>query len=68
MAKEKVRNKHEHFGCQETAEEVQTGKGRCSEFTAKFVQIMEDSKKRDEDMLTIFWILYQLQINEMHQS
>ena len=49
MAKEKVRNKREHFGCQETAEEVQTGKGRCSEFTDKLVQLMEDSKKRDED-------------------
>ena len=43
---------------------------RCSEFTDKFVQIMEDSKKRDEDMFSsrIFLILYQLQINEMHQS
>ena len=30
MAKEKVRNKREHFGCQETAKEVQTGKGRCA--------------------------------------
>ena len=30
---------------------------------------MEDSKKRDKDMFTVFFlILYQLQINEMHQS
>ena len=55
MAKEEVRNKRVHFGCQETAEEVQTGKGRYSEFTDKFVQIMEDSKKRDEDMFTNFF-------------
>ena len=27
MAKEKVRNKCEHFRCQETTKEVQTGKG-----------------------------------------
>ena len=67
MAKEKVRNKREHYGCQETAKEVQTGEGQCSKFTDKFVQIMEDSKKRDEDMFTIFFILYQLQINEMHR-
>ena len=55
MAKEKVRNKHEHLGCQETAKEAQTGKGRCSEFTDKSVQIIEDSKKRDEDMFTNFF-------------
>ena len=55
MAKEKVRNKREHLGCQETAKEVQTGKGRCSEFTDKSVQIIEDSKKRDEDMFTNFF-------------
>ena len=55
MAKEKVRNKREHSGCQETAKEVQTGKGRCSEFTDKFVQIIEDSKKLDEDMFTNFF-------------
>ena len=70
MAKEKVRNKREHFGCQETAKEVhvQTGKGRCSEFTDKFVQIMENSKERDEDMFTNFFYFVSVSDKRMHQS